>query len=71
MDLVGLGVVGTTAGVVLLPDALAWLECDRQDAHRGGDHSIFIGAVLACSRGRGRGGLLLFDSEYQAVVDRY
>jgi flavin reductase (DIM6/NTAB) family NADH-FMN oxidoreductase RutF len=32
-------------GVLLLDDALAWLECRTTDVHRGGDHDIVVGAV--------------------------
>ena len=34
--------------VPLLADALAYFECELYDEHPAGDHSIFIGHVLAC-----------------------
>jgi flavin reductase (DIM6/NTAB) family NADH-FMN oxidoreductase RutF len=32
-------------GVLLLDDAIAWLECTTVDVHRAGDHDIVVGAV--------------------------
>jgi flavin reductase (DIM6/NTAB) family NADH-FMN oxidoreductase RutF len=48
----------------LLSNALAWLECELHESHSSGDHSIFIGSVLNCMRGRNQRGLLFFDSGY-------
>ena len=36
------GVTGTP----LLPDCLAWLECEVWQMYDGGDHSIFVGKVV-------------------------
>lgn len=33
------------SGVILLDEALAWLECETQDVHRAGDHDIVVGRV--------------------------
>lgn len=52
---------GTCTGAPLLGGALAWLECDVVEVHEGGDHSIFLGRVLECSRGNG-GGALVFHA---------
>jgi flavin reductase len=32
-------------GVLLLDDAIAWLECTTVDVHRAGDHDIVVGSV--------------------------
>jgi flavin reductase len=32
-------------GVLLLDDAIAWLECSTVDVHRAGDHDIVVGSV--------------------------
>ncbi|MFD3700865.1 flavin reductase family protein [Streptomyces sp. NPDC058646] len=51
----------------LLSGALAWLECERTAAHDSGDHTLFIGTVLAGGRGDGRTdrtGLLFFDGKF-------
>jgi flavin reductase (DIM6/NTAB) family NADH-FMN oxidoreductase RutF len=34
-------------GAPLLEDALAWVECRIREVHPGGDHTIFIGEVVA------------------------
>ncbi len=35
------------SGAPVLDDALAWVDCRLWDTYAGGDHSIFIGEVLA------------------------
>lgn len=59
---------GLRTGAPLLTGALAWLECELAESYRGGDHSIFVGAVLSASRGPQRPALLFFDREYHAIV---
>jgi 3-hydroxy-9,10-secoandrosta-1,3,5(10)-triene-9,17-dione monooxygenase reductase component len=34
-------------GVPVIDDALAWIACDLEALHPGGDHTIGIGAVIA------------------------
>lgn len=38
--------VGAT-GSPVLEDALAWVDCRIRESHDGGDHTIFIGEVVA------------------------
>jgi flavin reductase len=52
---------GPCTGAPLLAGALAWLECELTDAHAAGDHSVFVGAVLAAEQGPGGDALLVFD----------
>jgi flavin reductase (DIM6/NTAB) family NADH-FMN oxidoreductase RutF len=40
-------------GVPVLDDVLAWLVCDLEAEHPGGDHTIGVGAVTAMGRGSG------------------
>jgi flavin reductase (DIM6/NTAB) family NADH-FMN oxidoreductase RutF len=35
------------SGAPVLDEALAWVDCRVQDAYDAGDHSIYVGAVLA------------------------
>lgn len=42
-----LGYRTAITGSPLLDDALAWMDCRVVESHAGGDHSIFIGEVLA------------------------
>jgi flavin reductase (DIM6/NTAB) family NADH-FMN oxidoreductase RutF len=49
--------VGFTRGVTQVPllhGALAHIECALTDCHPGGDHSIFVGEVIAASANHGR-----------------
>ncbi len=44
-------VTGRRTGVRLVADAVAWLECRLAAVYDGGDHSIFLGSVLAIECG--------------------
>jgi flavin reductase (DIM6/NTAB) family NADH-FMN oxidoreductase RutF len=55
------------SGDLLIVGALAYLECLLVDEFRGGDHSIFVGAV-ACAEAREGLPLLHFRGEYTAPV---
>jgi flavin reductase (DIM6/NTAB) family NADH-FMN oxidoreductase RutF len=43
----GIGFTRGITGAALINDALAHLECEMHDRHEGGDHTIFIGEVVA------------------------
>lgn len=47
------------AGLPLLDDALAWIDCDVERVIEIGDHLLVVGAVLAMER-RGEGQPLIF-----------
>jgi flavin reductase (DIM6/NTAB) family NADH-FMN oxidoreductase RutF len=36
-----------TSGAPVLGDAMAWVDCVLQESLPGGDHTIFIGEVVA------------------------
>jgi flavin reductase (DIM6/NTAB) family NADH-FMN oxidoreductase RutF len=40
------------AGAPLIDDALGWLECRTHAEHDAGDHTLFVGEVLAVEQGR-------------------
>ena len=44
---VGLQVVRAATGAPILADSLAWVDCLMRQVLPGGDHSIFIGEVIA------------------------
>jgi flavin reductase (DIM6/NTAB) family NADH-FMN oxidoreductase RutF len=54
-------------GVPVLDGALAWLACDLQAMHPGGDHTIGVGAVTQMDAEEGEDGepLLFFRGQYQ------
>ncbi|MFD1152537.1 flavin reductase family protein [Saccharothrix hoggarensis] len=60
---------GPRTGAPLLGGALAWLECALDSVHVGGDHSIFVGRVLASS-GTGGDPLLFYGGDYLRFDDR-
>ena len=57
------------AGVPLLPDALAWIECRSYAKYDGGDHLIIVGHVLSLTARTGAGArpLLFFEGRYRQL----
>jgi flavin reductase (DIM6/NTAB) family NADH-FMN oxidoreductase RutF len=55
---------GPTTGAPVIHGALAWLECSLAAAYDGGDHSIFVGSVLAGEHGTARDALLFFGGAF-------
>ncbi|MDP9349400.1 MAG: flavin reductase family protein [Gemmatimonadota bacterium] len=49
----GVAYAEETTGAPVLPGALAWLDCRVVEAHRGGDHTIFLGEVMAADAREG------------------
>jgi flavin reductase (DIM6/NTAB) family NADH-FMN oxidoreductase RutF len=43
----GIDVYTAKTGCPLLPGVLGWLDCRLAAAHDGGDHTIFVGEVVA------------------------
>jgi flavin reductase (DIM6/NTAB) family NADH-FMN oxidoreductase RutF len=54
------------SGAPVLGDCLAWLDCTLFAAFDGGDHTIFVGRVVAAGQAEGRP-LLWFGSAYHAL----
>jgi flavin reductase (DIM6/NTAB) family NADH-FMN oxidoreductase RutF len=55
------------SGAPVLDVALAWVDCRLRETHAGGDHSIFIGEVLAGDAREGTP-LLYYRSGYGRFV---
>ncbi len=51
-------------GAPVLHGALAWVECALAGAYYGGDHSIFLGSVLASGQDSDRDALLCFRGDF-------
>jgi len=47
----GIAVRSGTTGAPLLEDALGWLECQVWAEHDVGDHTLFVGEVVAVQQG--------------------
>lgn len=62
--------VGAKTGAPLLDGALAWLECELDQVLEGGDHSVFLGRVVATSRGAGENALVFYGGGYHEIDGR-
>ncbi len=58
---------GPHTGSPILQGSIAWVECSLAGAYYGGDHSIFLGSVLACEQGSARDALLCFKGGYSRL----
>lgn len=56
-------------GSPLLDGGLAYLDCDVADILKGGDHSIFLGAVRDVGELGGTGPLLWYDGTYHRLPE--
>jgi flavin reductase (DIM6/NTAB) family NADH-FMN oxidoreductase RutF len=52
------------SGAPLLDGALGWLECSLRDEYVAGDHTLFVGEVLAVEQGGAAKPLLYLDGRY-------
>jgi flavin reductase (DIM6/NTAB) family NADH-FMN oxidoreductase RutF len=55
---------GPNTGSPIIHGALAWMECELRAVHEGGDHSIFVGSVLAGEHGIARDALLFLGGAF-------
>ena len=51
----------------LIDDALGWLECETRAEHAIGDHTLFVGEVVAVAPGEARRPLVYVDRHFVAV----
>lgn len=65
----GVSVCPGLAGVPLLSDALAWIECQTYAKYDGGDHLIIVGRVLSLTARSGAGArpLVFFRGKYRQL----
>jgi flavin reductase len=61
---------GPRTGAPVIDGTLAWMECALTAAYEGGDHSIFVGSVLASGHGPGADALLFFDGRFHCPTLR-
>jgi flavin reductase (DIM6/NTAB) family NADH-FMN oxidoreductase RutF len=62
--------VTAKTGAPLLADALGWLDCSVVHAHPGGDHTIFVGEVLAAATPRTTSPLLYHSRTWGQFADQ-
>ena len=63
----GIATKEDAAGAPLIDDALGWLECQTRAEHEAGDHTLFVGQVLAAERGRGAPPLVYVGRRYVSL----
>ena len=56
-------------GVPILEGSLAWLECALTDQYPGGDHTVFLGAVLAGGTEPQGNPLIYFRGRYRGIAN--
>jgi flavin reductase (DIM6/NTAB) family NADH-FMN oxidoreductase RutF len=60
----GLTVTRAKTGSALLPGSLAWVDCVLKHAYPGGDHTIFVGEVVAADAPGGQDALVYYDRRW-------
>jgi flavin reductase (DIM6/NTAB) family NADH-FMN oxidoreductase RutF len=55
------------AGAPFIEDALGWLECETRAEHEAGDHTFFVGEVLAVEQGRPAPPLVYLGGRYLSL----
>lgn len=64
----GIEAFTAVTGCPLLPDALAWLDCRVAMAHDGGDHTIFIGEVVAADASGGDNPVIYYHRQWRELA---
>ncbi|MDQ3699030.1 MAG: flavin reductase family protein [Gemmatimonadota bacterium] len=62
----GIGFRRGVTGAAILHEALAHVECEMRDRHAGGDHTVFVGEVIA-AEAREDGPLLYYRGGYAGL----
>ncbi|WP_448576203.1 flavin reductase family protein [Thermomicrobium sp.] len=55
-------------GIPRLDGCLAWIDCRPWARYDGGDHSIFVGQVVALDRGPADDPLIYFERQYRELA---
>ncbi len=63
----GIAVRAGATGAPLLEGAIGWLECRHSAGYEAGDHTFFVGEVVAFERGGSNSALVYFDRKYLSV----
>lgn len=65
----GIEVQGAVTGSPILPESLAWVDCELRHAYDGGDHTIFVGEVVASGAPGGAPPLLYHDRHWTQLAE--
>ncbi len=63
-----IGSSDSPSGQPLLPDCVAWLHCQTDAIHEGGDHLIMVGEVTRFELGRDAPPLLYYAGNYAELA---
>ncbi len=59
---------GVHTGSPVIHGSLGWIECKLTAVHEGGDHSIFVGAVLDLGHSGDRDALIFHNGRFLGVI---
>lgn len=60
----GISFIEGGRGALMVPEAIAWFECEAEAAHPAGDHTILVGRVCNFMADRAKRPLLFFRGAY-------
>ncbi|MEK7727635.1 MAG: flavin reductase family protein [candidate division KSB1 bacterium] len=63
----GVDFTQAVTGAPILANVLSWLDCKLVATHDGGDHTIFVGEVVALGNGEEAAPLLYYRSQYRKL----
>lgn len=63
----GIATRADAEGPPLIEGALGWLHCEAREQHPAGDHTFFVGEVLAAEPGRSAPPLVYLDQRYVSL----
>lgn len=63
----GLETFTASTGVPVLTDCLAWLDCRIVESYTVGDHTLYIGEVVAARTNAPAGPLLYWNADYRGI----
>lgn len=63
----GIDCCTATTGSPILPDTLGWVDCHLRHAYDGGDHTIFVGQVVAGGTNGKIEPLLYYNRDWQKI----
>jgi flavin reductase (DIM6/NTAB) family NADH-FMN oxidoreductase RutF len=55
------------SGAPIIKNALAWVDCETEAVHRGGDHDILLGRVVALGHSEAGRPLVFWCGRYQRL----
>lgn len=65
----GIDYQSAVTGAPILPDSLAWIDCELRHVYEGGDHTIFVGEVVAGGLGDSSDPLLYYETRWCQLAE--